>query len=96
MKRILSSFCLVLASVASLVAQPFGYTNNQTVLYPGNVTAQALQIDALSFVNNGSYNIKLSGGFGGTVAAPMVKIMMEAWFHPPAGISTGQEASRTP
>lgn len=66
MKRILSSFCLVLASVASLVAQPSGYTNNQTVLYPGNVTAQALQIDALSFVNNGSYNIKLSGGFGGT------------------------------
>ena len=26
-----------------------------------------------------------SGGYGGTVAAPMVKIMMEAWFHPANG-----------
>jgi penicillin-binding protein 2 len=26
-----------------------------------------------------------SGGYGGTVAAPMVKIMMEAWFHPAHG-----------
>ena len=26
-----------------------------------------------------------SGGYGGTVAAPMVKIMMEAWFHPTRG-----------
>ncbi|MCX5955812.1 MAG: penicillin-binding transpeptidase domain-containing protein [Cyanobacteria bacterium] len=37
-----------------------------------------------------------SGGYGGTVAAPMVKIMMEAWFHPPAGSNSGEAAPRTP
>jgi len=37
-----------------------------------------------------------SGGFGGTVAAPMVKIMMEAWFHPPSSITPGSAAARTP
>jgi len=37
-----------------------------------------------------------SGGYGGTVAAPMVKIMMEAWFHPPAGSNSGEVAPRTP
>jgi penicillin-binding protein 2 len=37
-----------------------------------------------------------SGGYGGTVAAPMVKIMMEAWFHPPVGSNSGEAAPRTP
>jgi len=37
-----------------------------------------------------------SGGYGGTVAAPMVKTMMEAWFHPPSGITPGSVAPQTP
>ena len=37
-----------------------------------------------------------TGGYGGTVAAPMVKTMMEAWFHPPSGITPGSVAPQTP
>ena len=37
-----------------------------------------------------------SGGYGGTVAAPMVKTMMEAWFHPSSGITPGSVAPQTP
>ena len=37
-----------------------------------------------------------SGGYGGTVAVPMVKIMMEAWFHPPSGITPGTVAPQAP
>jgi penicillin-binding protein 2 len=37
-----------------------------------------------------------SGGYGGTVAVPMVKIMMEAWFHPPSGTTPGTVAPQVP
>jgi penicillin-binding protein 2 len=37
-----------------------------------------------------------SGGFGGTVAAPMVKIMMEAWFHPHRGSNPGALGDHRP
>jgi len=32
-----------------------------------------------------------SGGYGGTVAAPMVKTMMEAWFHPATGTASARK-----